>query len=240
MFSQRSKIAACVVFSMVLLSGSCGGDSNGNGDGNTTVFRGAFTGSNGEGGILEVTIHSGTLSQGLKIGKADKASTIPATGDFKITGGSTVTLTGSYNPTTKALKLSGSGYQLNASLAQDKFDGTYTSPTGKGTFSIQSTSGGAVTVFCGSYKSTDNTLVGKWNLVEGSSGVMTGSWTHTTGESGLLFGTLSGSNISLDIHSTSGDKIGTGTGSVNGDAVDGNWTVESDSGTWEGTTSGCK
>lgn len=199
-------------------------------------FRGTLTGK-GESGVIDAT-----LPAGVKIASLDVLADQPAAGNTVVAtvnlgGGKTINLTGTYDPATKALTISGNGYTLTGTLNGSTLSGTYTGPNGGGSFALQAAVTGAVNVYCGSYVSKEaGKGSGTWNLVQGADNKLSGSYTEATGGSGLLSGTLTGGAIALTV-STGGVANGT----LSGDKIDGTYgkTAGDVTGTWTGNKGNC-
>ena len=95
--------------------------------------------------------------------------------------GRTVSLTGSYDPSSGAFLLSGGGYSLTGQASGGGFSGNYTGPNGSGSFALLSASQGEVAVFCGSFKGDDD---GVWNVSAQSGGSAVGAWASRSGKAG--------------------------------------------------------
>lgn len=217
-------------------SGTVASDAGGTTTTTGTKFRGTLTGK-GESGVIEATLPSG-----IKTASVNPLADEPAPGNTVVAtvnlgGGKTISLTGTYDPATKAITISGGGYTLTGTLNGSTLSGTYTGPNGAGSFALQAEVAGAVNVYCGTYMSEPQGKgSGTWNLVQGADNKLSGSYTETTGGSGLLSGTLSGTAISLTV-STGGVANGT----LSGDTINGTYgpSAAVTSGKWTGTKGNC-
>ena len=149
------------------------------------------------------------------------------TGSFHIISPTNAThaLTGTYNVGSKAVSVSGGGYNFAGVYdGNNKLDGTV-SGAGAGTFVAAKD---ASLTFCGSFTGGDD---GVWNFsIDGSA--IVGKATTTTGTVIDLNGTISGNNIS--IARPGGGTLATGTRS--GDNASGSWdNGVGSSGTWTGS-----
>lgn len=110
----------------------------------TTAFQGTVAGSAGQNGTLTVTVQT-TVAASLASSfhfpfvatlHAQTTSTVTATGNLTLTGGSNIPLTGTFNTSTKALSLSGSGFTFTGTFSGGLLSGTYTGPNNaEGAFS---------------------------------------------------------------------------------------------------------
>jgi hypothetical protein len=154
---------------------------------------------------------------------------VAVTGTLKLAGSSAIQLTGTYNTSSHALSLAGGGYTFTGTFADGRIDGTFTSPTDSGTFSVQPSDNATIRNYCGTYGgSTDN---GHFNIaVNSSAGTLSGVWVSgVDGRSGGLTGTTSGSTFTINVL-----EGGAPTGTV----VTGTITATSVSGTYSGDPNG--
>ena len=231
-------IAACSSSSSTSSSGSSGTTSSSGTSGTTvtgTKFRGTLTGK-GESGVIDATLPAGIKTASLDP-LTDPAPANQVVATINLGNGKTISLTGTYDPATKKITISGNGYTLTGTLDGSTLSGTYTGPNGGGAFALQAEVSGAVNVYCGTYESQPaGKDSGTWNLVQGADNRMSGSYTSSKGESGLLTGTLSGTAVSLTASSTA-----VATGTVSGDSMSGTYGPSAAvvSGTWTGTKGNC-
>lgn len=213
-FRRRLLTFATTLGALALLSGiGCGGDSTPASLSNTT-----WVGSLGNGLVL-------TLNFG-----AQASGSIPITGTIAKTGTTTINLTGTYTVSSTAISATGGGYSLTGTAASGVATGTYTGGGGSGSFVAINGAPGAVIVYCGTYAGSAS---GKWNLVRNGNSV---AGAYTTGR--LTNGTVNGNSVTFSIVDSVGGN-GSGTGTISGNSVSGNWTVGNSSGTWTGSTTNC-
>ena len=206
--------------------------------GKPDTFAGVLSGG-GETGILEIAVPKGAAkSAGLRPSFATGApSSGQAVGAIHLKVG-TVELSGTFDPATGQLQLSGSdsrgNWTLTGTFAADAFTGNYTGPNGPGSFvATHATSGaGDLRLYCGT-ASGDST--GAWNLVVSASGA---AWGLGCGPNrcGQLKGTVSGGTVTL---SSPDDPTLVITGTDDGTTASGTWRTDTKSGTWTGDTGTC-
>ena len=227
----------------------------------TTAFVGVVSGANNQSGTLSVSLQTAVgTSASAKVIKAavsggeKQQAVVMATGSFVIVGGSTVTLSGTYDTVSLALNLSGGGYTFTGTLStangNQVLKGTYTGPgNAAGGFAaerqlptLQFTS------YCGTFTGTNGNGSdgnGTWNFTISSAGSLSGRYANfTDGESGDLRGQSSGTTTIT----FSGDAIAeldptdaTFEGTVQNSIVSGNYdngTQESGGGTFTGGVCG--
>ncbi len=225
----------------------------------TTAFTGIVAGSNNQSGTLSVSLMTALgTSASAKVAVSSSAekqqAVITATGSFVIVGGSTITLTGTYDTVTLALSLAGSGYTFTGSLATSNgnqvLKGTYTGPNNfAGGFSAERELPTIeFTSYCGTFTGTNgdgSAGNGTWNFTISSTSSVSGRYANfTDGESGDLRGQSSGTTTI----SFSGDAIAeldptdaTFEGTIQNGTVSGtydNGTTESGGGTFSGGVCG--
>ena len=207
---------------------------------NTTTlsFSGVFAGAT-EGGTFQLSA-AVPVSSATFAARADvlfqSVATVAATGTLKIAAGSTITLTGTYNPATKVFTMSGSSYSLTATVANNAVAGTYTGPSTSGSVSaLPAPPGVTVTSYCGTFAGTES---GRWNVAM-SAGVVTGAASTPEG-SVQLSGTLSGTAITMSWHPNDTD-VGNTIGTLSGASISGTWSTNTpgDHGTWNGSSGSC-
>ena len=141
-----------------------------------------------------------------------------------------VTITGTYNTTTKALNFTTTSpaFTFTGTYNNGKVEGTFTGGGGSGVFVVHS---GTVQVFCGAYTGDSD---GIWNLVK-TGNTLDGVYYDVSGTTGRLTGSVSGSTITITFPG------GTAAGTLSGNSMTGTWqTLTSDAGTWAGQTGGCR
>jgi hypothetical protein len=222
----RPVAAAAVVFAL-----SACGDATGTGGTDSTVLNGIFVGD-AVSGSLSITISSASLSivAAPNASVADAMASVSVTGSLKITGGASVSLTGTYDTGTHTITVSGGGYAFTGTFANGVLTGTFTTPDGgTGSFTTASTGGSAtVTSYCGTYAGTSNSDAGVFNLVVNSSaGTATGFARPTTaGQHPVqLTGTVSGNTVNLTTQQIGGDEPhnGTATATISGSSISGSY-----------------
>lgn len=191
----------------------------------STSYKGTFAGPGGEGGALDVTVTSSTAkTQTLHIATAN-----PVSGSLKLSGGATISITGTYDDESKVLSISGGGYAFTGTFGADGIQGTYTGPKGAGNFAVFS--GEGVTPWCGTFAGDES---GVWNFVVAGDKVA-GSAVDGQGRADVLSGTVAGTKLTIVTKNKS-----TAEGTIAGATATGTWANESGSahGTWTGK-SGC-
>jgi hypothetical protein len=159
---------------------------------------------------------------------AATAADVVVTGTLKLVGSSAIQLTGTYNTSNHALSLAGGGYTFTGTFANGRIDGTFTSPTESGTFSVQPSANATIRNYCGTYSgSTDH---GHFNIaVNVTGGTLSGAWaSEMDGSTGGLSGTTSGSAVTINVLQA---------GAPNGTVATGTFTTTSLSGTYSGSGS---
>jgi hypothetical protein len=195
------------------------------------AYRGAVTGAGGESGVVDITLKAlGSNAVTTADGSASATMYLQS---------GTVDLTGTYHA--GQLDVSATAYQLTGPIDTAQILGTFTGPSGSGSFATLADTQQAVVVYCGS-ETFQGSSVGSWNLVQNAN-TLTGSYTASAfGQSGTLTGSLSGSSVSVTFDSAA---VGSGTaqGTVSGTTVSGTWQVGSAAGglggTWSGDSAAC-
>lgn len=157
---------------------------------------------------------------------------INVTGTVKF-GGTTITLSGTFNTENDSLIVSGGGYTFKGVLTDGTLSGTYTGPNGSGSFTTESsTETGTVKVYVGTSHETspDTSNHGRFLLVVKGTAV-----TGIT-DSGLkLAGTITGTDVSIHFVQAPSVEIAHGTVSGDGTSMSGTYSVTGDEGTVTGT-----
>lgn len=205
----------------------------------STAYRGLLSGV-AESGVIDVVLASGSSKPNV-IEPRDFAGAESVSGSISLlVGGQVVTLAGSYDPATGALTLSGSSpagtYTLTGTSTPSGFEGTYSSPSGGGTFALAPAASGATTLICGSARSNAGEVVSAFNFIVGANSVVTGASCSKDG-CNLLDGKVEGTRITLGARSSGG--VGAEGTLVDGNAS-GTWTSSSKSGTWSGSSAACQ
>jgi len=219
------------------MAGACTGDTTGGGGAVGTTWVGLVLGADGvESGSLTVTAQTMSpairhLDGGIALAEGD----VSTAGIYKrvTPSAATVNLSGTYNPGTDQLSVSGTGYTFTGAFdGQSRLEGTFTGPTGDGNFVTEVSTGTAQT-FCGSYSGDDQ---GTWSFV------VTGGEVHGLAQSstsGLppipLNGIVSGQHITIY---APGTQTVFAEGDITGTSAGGTWSDpdSGDSGTWGGNT----
>src|SRR5215467_8339842 len=151
------------ILGMLVMTG-CGSSSSSTApSANVGTFHGTFTGSGGQVGTLTVTT-TGVAAierpvQRFAVIERARAAFFPvvsaavstATGSAQVMGGSTTSLSGTYDSSSQALSLTGGGFSFTGNITSDGIAGTYTSSSDSGSFSALSSTAGAVTTYCGTH-----------------------------------------------------------------------------------------
>jgi hypothetical protein len=123
-------------------------------DGDTGTWSGGLCGT-GTGAASYRGIAAGhEESGGLELSVASGSGpSLPATGNYRIAGGSTIALSGTYNITTQVFDLSGGGYQFTgAYVSAGRQQGTWTSATSDGQW-VTATENAQLDTYCGTFTS---------------------------------------------------------------------------------------
>jgi hypothetical protein len=205
----------------------------------TTSFQGTVAGSGGQSGTLSVTVQTQVAALNPRYFQMPLVATlhaqstsVAATGSLRLIGGSTTTLTGTYDSSNKALSLSGGGFTFTGSASGPVMTGSYTGSNGvTGAFSTRSTASGAVTVYCGDAFGAPpdtNVVTGVFNLVvSDASGAVSGAFTifaDTPPTYGSISGQLTGTAFT-GTRTATGGRFAPGTialtGTIQGGSVNG-------------------
>jgi len=214
----------------------------------TTTFQGIVATSGFQSGTLSVTIQSQvTLVAERRWWEVfvatlhAQATTVTATGTLRFAASSAISLTGTFDASTKRVALSGGGYTFTGTITAGAIMGSFTGPSiAGGGFSANSTTAGGVTMYCGTVIQTSgHELMGVFNIAVSASGAVTGAYCvrpeNAGGGSpcGQITGQVTGTTIVL----THGDSTSNGT--IQGGTVSG---VSNDAGrnTYSGTTAACQ
>jgi hypothetical protein len=216
--------------------GACSSDDNGGGGGGTSSFVGTVVGgtNHDESGSLTFDIAGTALSPPASLTTMSSV-TLTATGTLTLVSpaAGTHALTGTYDPATDLLALSGGGYTFNGLFnGSSQLSGNYTGNNGAGFF-VAALSTGSAQAFCGTFTGDDD---GTWNFVVNGT-VLSGRALNSSGD---LLVTLDGTVTSGDV-SIVNPVLPTGpplaTGTVTGTSATGTWDTGTQSGTWTGN--GC-
>ena len=175
-----------------------------------------------------------------RCGFAEASAPVAITGTLALTGGSTVQLSGTYDPSANPqLVLAGGGYGLtgNYTASNGVFSGSTTFPDGKTGFWTVSANAATVQVFCGTYTSSQGQGGGTWNVVLDENNNLTGAATGA----GLLQGTYSPGSNAVSVTYTAEPRRGhwirrpaAAAGRTTHPAVS-----RPDAGDWTANTGGC-
>jgi hypothetical protein len=228
---------AAVLLAVSLLA-SCG-DDNGTepaepepGEGTPVTLSGTFAGS-GLSGDLDITIAGSVAARAvgpLQFSVRGSAAVVSVSGCVYFGSTTCSTVSGSYNTDTKALNFTTTNpaFTFTGTYEGGRVQGSFSGAGGSGVFTAHR---GTVTVFCGTYTGDSD---GIWNLVRNGND-LDGVYYDISDDSGSLSGTVSGSNVSITFAG------GSATGTVSGGTMSGTWqTVAGSSGTWSGSTAGCR
>ena len=151
------------------------------------------------------------------------------TGTIKPVGAAPISVTGTYDASTKAVAVSGGGYTIAGTIDDSgKLLGTYMHSTAEGrAVAFQHTTASPVTVFCGTYTGDAD---GIWNLVRRGTS-LSGAYNNVDGSDGYLTGTVTGSSVNLTI-----EYGGTATGTLSGTTASGSWSDVGVAGSWTSDT----
>jgi hypothetical protein len=191
----------------------------------STEYKGTFAGAGGEGGSIDVTVAtSGTTTKAVH-----PLAVQQVTGTVRVTGGASITVTGSFDDATKTLTITGGGYSFTGSATSDGASGTYTGPTGKGAFTVLA--GANAIPYCGTFAGGAK---GVWNFVVNGA-VLSGTAIDDKGNPDTLTGTVTGNAVSITTKNAS-----TAAGTISGSAAMGTYENKAANlnGTWTGTA-GC-
>lgn len=218
-------IIACTLFLVLGLVG-CSSDSTGTNSGTSsgstsgtpgggTQYKGTFAGK-GEGGAIDVTVAA--ASGGAVAEKSIHImATLTVSGTLKITGGETITLTGTYDDVTKTLTVTGGGYTFTGTFGASGITGTYNGPKGSGSFAVLSGAGSKA--YCGTYAGKSS---GVWNFTINGTTLL-GSYSDANGTGGPLTGSATADG-KVDMPNVKA------TGQITGDTATGTY----EGGTWTG------
>ena len=240
---HRARIGAFVSILLAGLMWACS-DSPAKPSSTTTTFQGTIAGSSNQSGTLNVTVNGQVAASrpsmfGLPFVATLHAQSVSASGTVRTIGGSSVSLTGSYDPGTKALNLSGGGFTFTGSVTNGVLSGTYTGAAGiSGTFSTRSTASSTVSVYCGNIFSSGNPneITGVFNLVVASTGAVSGAFA-IIGSAGYLTGQLTGTALSITYTNTTQSFQGTASGTVQSGTVSG---MSDSKNPFSGSTAACQ
>ena len=167
--------------------------------GGTTELKGTIAAASGS-GTLDIAVSATYATKGGDAGPdGGTGSTATAT---LVVGGSTVTLTGTFDPS------------------------RFTGPSGTGTWSAIPTTGGTATSHCGTYSGPDS---GTWTFTVSTTGNLLGAYySSVSGKGGALSGSVSGSSVTI-VAGSGGGATGsisgtTASGTYGSRSTSGTWT----------------
>jgi hypothetical protein len=219
------------------LVAACGGSDGGGGGGATTT---AFSGivSSGDGSA------SGSISVSVKTTSPIRADpTSPALVSVEVSGtlhigGSTITLSGTYDTESNAFSVSGGGYTFDGVFdGVDRLEGTWTGPGGtSGTF--VATLSSTASAFCGHYAADDQSDNGTFSFVTSGS-ILRGEAVSSVDHTNIaLDGTVNGNDLTIFFPGTTTPLA---TGLRNGTGVSGHFDdQQGTTGSWSGSVSECQ
>lgn len=195
--------------------GSSGGSNNG-----TTAFEGVIVGDGLSGSIsLSIETTSLSVASPAEFDISGLESVVNVSGTLKV-GGSSITLSGTYDTGTHALSVSGGGYTFTGTFANGVLSGTFTAPGGAtGSFASSSTSGGgSVYKFCGSAVANGGGGGATFNLVISTGAGTANGFAYSPDGTVRLTGTATGGNWAISFttpapQSNAGTAAGTFTSS---------------------------
>ena len=214
---------------------ACGDDDDGGTGpgGNTSNFVGIFSSDDAsESGSLTITVQTANPM----VGGIRTMALVPVdvTGTLTLTGGGTVALTGTYDPDTGDLDVSGGGYSFSGVFdGTSRLEGTYTGPTTSGTFILSLDDNTSASAYCGTYEADDLSDDGTFSFVIDGNVLLGEAVSSQDGTNIPLDGTVSGSNITIFIPGTQ-QTLATGT--ISGTNVSGTFDdQQGTTGTWQGS-----
>ena len=155
------------------------------------------------------------------------------TGTIKPVGAAPISVTGTYDVSTKAVAVSGGGYTIAGTFDNTgKLLGTYTHSTAQGSVvAYQHTTANPVTVYCGTYTGNAD---GIWNTVRRGTS-LAGVYDNVDGSDGYFTGTVNGNSVSITEISASPGATASGTisGTTMSGTLSGNGVVYA---TWTSDT----
>lgn len=188
----------------------------------STTFQGVIAGSSSnQTGTLTVTVQSQVASARpwlrLPFIATLHAQSVSASGSVHIAGGSTTSLSGTFDATSRALTLSGGGFAFTGSATAGTLSGSYSAPGGAaGVFAGQSTTSGTVTSYCGNTVAQNEfdrlipSGVFSFTVAE-ASGALSGSFTIFTDSPptvGTMTGQVTGTSVTFTVRAIGGPFTG--------------------------------
>lgn len=224
MYTARIALLALVVASSSIVVGSACSDDPVSPSSSSASGRytGAFTGENDVAGTMSVTLTEGAGTASPSTLRPLAVTRYVVTGSLtvNVAGIGPVTLTGTVDTSTGKIDFSGGAaggaITFTGTLANNVMSGKYTSPWGRGEFSLASEALGGLRTFCGTF---DGALVGRWSLYT-AGGLAGGVFASFNGESGVLVGTASGDRVALRV-----PPSGSANGTIVGSKATGDWST---------------
>jgi hypothetical protein len=154
------------------------------------------------------------------------------TGTITPVGAAPISVTGTYDASTKTVAVSGGGYTIAGPIDNTgKLLGNYAHSTAQGSVvAYRHTTANPVTVYCGTYTGDAD---GIWNtVIRGTS--LAGVYDNVDGSDGYFTGTVNGSSVSItEISDSPGE---TASGTISGTTLSGTWSGPGFAGTWTSDT----
>jgi hypothetical protein len=218
----------------MLSLGACNDDSAGGGGGAaSTTFIGIAVGGTAkdESGSLVFVVDGTALAP-------PAALTTSSAAPFTVSGSVTLvspaagsqSLTGTYDPATDVLDVSGGGYGFTGGYdGASRLEGTYTGPNGPGSF-VAALEAVSAQAYCGTFAGDDD---GIWNFVVNGT-VLSGTALSSSGQVVALDGTVTANDVTIvNPLNLAGPPLATGT---LGAPATGLWdNGVGESGSWTGT-----
>jgi hypothetical protein len=235
---MKTALQALALVALVAAGACTSSSTGGTSGGSTTTWVGLVQGSDGiESGSLSITAQTASPAMGRPGGGISLAAgDVTATGTYKRTSPSpaTVDLSGTYNPDSNLLDVSGSGYTFTGTYDNSsQLEGNFTGPSGNGNFVTEKNTANAQ-VFCGTFSGGD---AGTWSIVVQGGEVHGQAQSSTPDEPAIpLDGVVSGNTITIYVPGSTTVVLATGT--ISGTTASGTWDNHAgQSGTWTGSTS---
>ena len=245
--NHRTTLTGGIVLLALLTLPACNNNNNpsapvggGGGGGNgTTTLTGVAVGS-GVGGKLTLILPAGT-APGPQASPFSSRAAVNVPGSFSPTGAAAIGLNGTYDPSTKALSLSGGGYTFTGTYYSGVLRGNWvrTPSPAVGTFVlVLANSSSSVHAYCGTFTSTSGGEGGVFDFVIQGTAIDGIAYT-SSGTEIRLQGALGGTTaITLIDALHPGPFLATGTLNPSNDTVSGTYdNGAGNSGTWTGA--GC-
>lgn len=242
--ARTRRLAAAAALVLALGLAGCNDDSNDTknpvgpgGSSGSTLLTGTFTGAS-ENGRIDLTIQTTNLAH---VPGAAKATVI-GTAVVNVDAGPTIDLSGTYDPVTDSLFVTGGGYTLVGKQRMEGFlpaiAGVYVGPNGTGNFEVIVGSQAEIGVYCGTYLNAALVQQGRWNFLIFQNRVI-GLHSPASGGFIRMTGDATGTGTTRTLTFTSDPEFGTmtGAGTLNTQTehASGTWSSTDDAGTVSGT-----